>query len=72
MALGLGLVAILSHDLLERDVETEDLGHDVDAAHDDLVEMAVSHQVWCLQHGILEAGPHSVREGRERIHCKIV
>ena len=45
MALGLGLVSILSHDLLEGDFETQDLGHDVNTAHDDLVEMPIPHQV---------------------------
>ena len=58
MALGLGLVAVLPHDLLEGYVESQDLGHDIDAAHEDLVEMTVPHQVRGLQHGVLEAGPH--------------
>lgn len=48
VALGLRLVTVLSHDLLERDVEAEDFGHDVDTAHDDLVKVTVSHQVWRL------------------------
>ena len=66
VALGLWLVAVLSHDLLEGDVETKDFGHDVDTAHDDLVQMTVSHQVWCLEHGILETRPYSVDTERER------
>lgn len=60
MALSLRLVAILSHDLLERDVEAEDLGHDVDAAHDDLIEVAVPHQVRYLEHCVLKTRPNSV------------
>ena len=60
MALSLRLVAVLSHDLLERDVETEDLGHDVDAAHDDLVKVTVPHQVRYLEHCILKTRPNSV------------
>ena len=61
MTLGLRLVTILSHDLLECDLETQDLGHDVDTAHDDLVEVTVPHQIRGL-HGILETCPHSVKE----------
>lgn len=62
MALSLRLVAVLSHDLLERDVQAEDLGHDVDAAHDDLVEVSVSHQFRYLEHCILKTRPNSVKE----------
>ena len=48
MALGLRLMAVLPHDLLECDVEAEDLGHDVYTAHDNLVEVTISDEIWCL------------------------
>ena len=60
MALGLRLVTVLPHDLLESDLETQDFGHDIDTAHDNLVKMSVPHQIWRLQHGKLETCPHSV------------
>ena len=63
MALGLRLVSVLPHDLLEGDVQPHDLGHDVDTAHDDLIEVSVSHQVRGFQHGILKTRPHSVERG---------
>ena len=43
MALGLWLVAVLSHNLLKRDVETKDFSHDVDTAHDDLIQVSIPH-----------------------------
>ena len=61
MTLGRGLVPVLPHDLLECDVEAEDLGHDVYAAHDDLVQVAISDEIWRLQHTVLKTCPHSVR-----------
>ena len=71
MALGLRLVAILPHDLLEGDVQSEHLGHHVYAAHDELVQVAFPHEVSRANHGLLKAGPHSAgggeggREGKE-------
>ena len=63
MALGLRLVAVLSHDLLEGDVEPHDLGHDIDTAHDDLIQVSVPHQVRGLEHGVLKTSPHPTDRG---------
>lgn len=43
MALSLWLVTILSHNLLKGNVKTQDLGHDIYTAHNDLIEMTIAH-----------------------------
>lgn len=35
------------------------LGEDIDTAHDDLVQVAVSHEVRCPHHTVLKACPNS-------------
>ncbi len=57
MALGLRLDAVAAHDLLERFVPGRHLGHDVDRAHEDLVEVPVLHQVDVVRQAVLEARP---------------
>ena len=45
MALRLGLEAVAPHDVLEVERPLRHLGHDVHRAHQQLVQMAVTHQV---------------------------
>ena len=47
-----------------------DLGEDVDAAHDELIQVAVSEDVWGLHHTVFETGPHPGR--REQVCFSII
>lgn len=58
MALGLWLVAVALHDVLEVQRLLRHLGHDVHGAHQQLVQVAVAHQVRALCQRVFKAGPH--------------
>ena len=62
MTLGLGLVPIALHDVLERLRLVGHLGHHVDGAHDGLVEVAVPQQFRVVHHHVLQARPHGPHE----------
>ena len=58
VALGLRLVAVALHDVLEIQWLLRHLGHDVHGAHQQLVQVAVAHQVRALCQCVFKAGPH--------------
>jgi hypothetical protein len=57
MALSLWLEAITAHYLLEGAVLPCDLGHDIDGAHDHLIQMPTLHQLDMLLQNMLKASP---------------